>query len=259
MLPVSAVIIARNEERYIERCLKSLTWADEILVVDGESTDRTREICLDSQKPWSSKIRVLQRRWTGFKDQRTFAMNEAKNDWLLVVDSDEECSPELAGKVQELLGRPEGPPAKAYKVHRKEFFLGKHIQHGIWNPSYQDRFFHRAGVRYLNNIHEYPQFPQPPQELHEPLIHAPDFSPDRFLDKMNRYTTLEAQDRVNQGQRTHFFRLIGAFPAMFLKNFFYYKAYKDGFHGFVISLLEGVSRVVRHIKIWQFSRGLEKK
>lgn len=251
---VSAVIITRNEEAHIARCLASLTWADEILVIDAQSTDRTVEICNDPARPWASKIRVLSRAWTGFRDQRTFAMTEARHDWLLVVDADEECTPELAKRIREILADPQH---RAFKVKRVEYFLGKAIHHGIWNPSYQDRFFHREGVRYVNDIHEYPIFPTPPQQINEPLLHSPAFAPERFLEKMNKYTTIEARDRVKQGQRTNGFRLLFAFPAMFWKNFFYYGAYKDGMHGFVISLLEGVSRVVRHVKIWQFTRELE--
>jgi len=248
---ITAAIITRNEEKYIARCLASLSWADEILVVDAQSTDRTPQICRDPKAPWARKLLFLSRAWTGFRDQRMYAMFAAKNDWILVVDADEECSPELRAKNQELMAHPGGPPNRAYKVRRQEFFLGKKIQHGIWNPSYQDRFFHREGVKYKNEIHEYPVFQVQPERIHEPLLHAPDFSPDRFLDKMNRYTTIEARDRFNRGVRTNAFRLFFAFPAMFLKNYFYYGAYKDGMHGFVISLLEGVSRVVRHVKIWQ--------
>jgi glycosyltransferase involved in cell wall biosynthesis len=246
---VSAVIITKNEEKTIARCLTSLVWADEIVVVDAESSDRTVEICRKTDSPWASKIRVLTRSWTGFKDQRTYAMNSSSNDWMLVVDADEECTPELAQKIREIL---KSPDRKAYKVKRLEFFLGKPIHHGIWNPSYQDRFFHRAGVKYVNDIHEYPIFQEEPGRIHEPLRHFPDFAPERFLEKMNKYTTIEARDRVAAGQRTNWFRLFFAFPAMFFKNYFYYGAYKDGYHGFVISLLEGVSRVVRHVKIWQF-------
>ena len=251
--PVSAVIITKNEESQIGRCLASLVWADEIVVVDAMSTDRTVEICEDARALWAGKIRVLRRAWSGFKDQRTFAMQEAQHDWLLIVDADEECSVELRDKIRELLAF-EAPEFRAYKIRRIEYFLGKPIYYGIWNPSYQDRFFHRAGVRYVNDIHEYPVFPAPAQLIHEPLHHTPDFSPDRFLRKMNEYTTIEAQNRVANGQTTHWFKLLFAFPAMFLKNYFYYGAYKDGMHGFIISLLEGVSRVVRHVKIWQFSR-----
>ncbi len=256
-IPLTAAIITRNEEKHISSCLESLSWADEILVVDAGSEDRTASICRAEGKAWSGKTRVLVRNWTGFRDQRTYCLEQAVNDWILVVDADERCSPELAGRLQGLLSAPSGPPHRAYKVRRVEFFLGKEVRHGIWNPSYQDRFFHRAGVRYVNDIHEYPVFPAPPQEIHEPLLHAPDFAPEKFLEKMNRYTTIEARDRVARGQRTNALRLLFAFPAMFLKNYFYYGAYKDGMHGLVISLLEGVSRAVRHVKIWQFSRSAE--
>lgn len=253
-LPVSAVIIGLNEERNIERCLTSLSWADEILFVDGGSKDRTVEICERKDAPWSNRIKVLHRAWDGFRNQRNYSLESASHDWVLVVDADERCTPELAAKIKELLTLPQGPPFKAYKVRRIEYFLGKQIDRGIWSPSYQDRFFHRKGVKYINDIHEYPKFPAEPSVLHEPLDHSPDFTPERFLDKMNRYTSVEAMDRVERGMRTNVFRLFFAFPAMFLKTYFYYGGYQDGMHGFVISLLEGVSRVVRHVKIWQYGR-----
>jgi hypothetical protein len=121
----------------------------------------------------------------------------------------------------------------------------------MWNPSYQDRFFNKAGVRYINEIHEYPAFKNPPGEIHESLLHLADMTVERYMEKLNRYTTIEAKDRYDQGQRTTAFKLVGAFPAHAFKSYFYYGAYKDGMHGLVISLLEGVSRVVRQIKIWQ--------
>lgn len=252
--PVSAAVITYNAASYIARCLQSLTWVDEIVVVDAESEDETSKICQDPTAPWANKLSFHTRAWTGFKDQRNFSLQKAKNNWILVVDADEECSPELAKKIQELLSEPNGPKHRAYKVRRIEYFLGKPISYGIWNPSYQDRFFHREGVEYTNDVHEYPLFPSLPQKIHEPLHHWPSFTPEKFLSKMNHYTSIEAKDRFDRGQRTNAFRLFFAFPAMFLKNFFYYGAYKDGVHGFVISLLEGVSRVVRHIKIWQLSQ-----
>ena len=254
MASVSAVIITYNEEKYIARCLRSVAWADEIVVIDADSTDCTPGICQETNQPWSSKMKFAQRKWTGFREQRMFAMQSAKNDWILVVDADEECSPELAQKITSFFDQGGTPPHRAYKVRRQEYFLEKPIHYGIWNPSYQDRFFHRVGVKYVNEIHEYPIFQAQPDRLHEPLLHAPDFAPEKFLGKMNRYTTQEARDRVASGQRTNAFRILGAFPAMFLKNYFYYSAYKDGYHGFVISILEGLSRAVRHIKIWQFQR-----
>ncbi|HTL10999.1 MAG TPA: glycosyltransferase family 2 protein [Bdellovibrionota bacterium] len=250
--PISALIISFNEEKHMARCLGSLTWADEILVVDAESTDRTREICKDPSAPWAAQLKLVIRPWKGFRDQRNFALREAKNDWVLVVDADEACTPELAARIDTLLSGPQEMLHRCYKVRRVEYFLGKEIQGGIWNPSYQDRFFHRAGVEYVNEIHEYPKFSVAPRILAEPLLHSPDFGPDLFLSKMNKYTTIEARDRVAAGRKTNLFRILFAFPAMFFKNFVYYQGYRDGRHGFVISCLEGVSRVVRHVKIWSF-------
>ncbi|MGE0615974.1 MAG: glycosyltransferase family 2 protein [Bacteriovoracia bacterium] len=253
-LPLSALIITHNEEKNIARCLESLTWVEEILVIDGGSSDRTLAICRDPGAAWATKIRVIENPWPGFRVQRNLCLKEAKHDWVLVVDADERCTPALAHRLRELLSATGGPAKPAYKVQRLEYFLGKHIRHGIWSPSYQDRFYNRQGIQYINDIHEYPNYPPNPGVIQEALEHSPDFAPERFLEKMNKYTSIEARDRVARGMRTNPFRLFFAFPAMFLKTYFYYEGYKDGIHGFVISLLEGVSRVVRHIKIWQYSR-----
>lgn len=258
-IPVSALIITKNEAQNIERCLNSLLWADEIVVIDAFSDDRTAEICLNSQAPWAGKLQFKQKSWEGFRVQRNFSLDSAKNNWVFIIDADEKCTPELAAKIKVILNEDGGPKYNAYKVHRVEFFLGKPIHYGIWNPSYQDRFFDRTGVRYVNDIHEYPVFREPPGMIHEAILHDPGFAPERFLEKMNRYTTIEARNRVEQGRRTNLFRLLGAFPAMFLKNYFYYSAYRDGLHGVVISLLEGISRAVRHIKMWQIQRELSSK
>jgi len=249
-MPISAVIIAKNEEQVLPACLKSVCWADEIVVVESGSTDRTSAICRDPAAPWAGKMRFHERAWTGFKDQRNASLDLAAHDWVFVIDADEVCTPELAEKLRALVESPEAKPAY-FKVRRKEYFLGREIRFGIWNPSYQDRFFHKRGVRYINEVHEYPAFPAPASRIHEPIEHAKDLTPRKILDKMNRYTEIEARDRFNQGMRTNIFRILMAFPAMFLKNYFYYKAYRDGVHGLVISCLEGVSRVVRHIKIWE--------
>lgn len=254
MIPVSALLISRNEEKQIARALRSLTWCDEIIVVDAMSTDRTPEICQDSTAAWAKKMRFFPREWKGFREQRTFALEQAKNDWVVVLDCDEECSIELQGKLKELLSSAGGPPERAYKLRRQEYFLGKPIYYGVWNPSYQDRFFHKAGVKYVNEIHEYPVFPSPPGRVEEPILHFPHFHPAAFLDKMNRYTSIEARDRVRAGRRTNLARVLLSGPAMFFKNYFYYSAWKDGTHGLVISVLEGISRAVRHIKMWQYSR-----
>ncbi|MBS1963608.1 MAG: glycosyltransferase family 2 protein [Bdellovibrionales bacterium] len=247
---LSAVLIALNEERYLGRALASLAWCDEIVVVDGGSTDRTKAIATDPAAAWAARLRWAERPFDGFRQQRNFALDQTTNEWVLCVDADEACTPELRARLESLLS--EEDPYPYWKIHRQEYFLGRAIRYGVWNPSYQDRFFRKTGVRFVNDIHEYAKYPEPGRRLHESLLHAPDFNPDRFLAKMNKYTTIEARDRVAAGQRTNIFRIVTAGPAMFLKNYFYYKSYRDGIHGVAISVLEGISRSVRHVKIWWF-------
>jgi glycosyltransferase involved in cell wall biosynthesis len=256
MLPVSALIICRNEEAVIARALGSLTWADEIIVVDALSSDRTKEICCNPQAPWAAKLRWIEQPWLGFAKQRNFALNEARHDWIFFLDADECCSPELIKKINEFRTQAGGPPHHAFNIRRVEYFLGKQIHWGIWNPSYQDRFYFRHGVHYENEVHEVLKMPAPSVFLEEPILHDPNFGVSKFLHKMNIYTSIQAKQDYENGKRTHALRLVVECPAMFWKNYFYYKSYRDGVHGVVISLLEGISRTVRHIKIWQFQKQL---
>jgi glycosyltransferase involved in cell wall biosynthesis len=252
---ISAVLIVANEERYIARSLASLAWCDEIIVVDSKSEDRTKSIATQPSASWAPKLKWFERTWDGFRNQRNYALDQATHDWVLCVDADEECTPELRKRIEAILT--EATPHPYWKIHRQEFFLGRAIHYGVWNPSYQDRFFKKEGVRFVNEIHEYAKYPGESLKIHESLLHAPDFNPDRFLAKMNKYTTIEARDRVKAGQRTNVFRIITAGPAMFFKNYLYYKAYRDGVHGIAISVLEGISRSVRHVKIWWLQNELK--
>lgn len=254
---LSAVLIVLNEEGTLARCLNALAWCDEIIVVDGKSTDKTKAIALNPTAVWAPRLKWFERDWDGFKNQRNFALDQTHHDWVLCVDADEECTTELRNRLEGLLS--EENPHPYWKVRRQEYFLGKPIHYGVWNPSYQDRFFRKQGVRFVNEIHEYAKYPSEPKKIHEPLLHDPGFHPEKFLAKMNKYTTIEARNRVDAGQHTNWFHMISAGPAMFFKNYFYYKAYRDGMHGLAISVLEGVSRWVRHVKIWQFQNERKKR
>ncbi len=247
---LTAVLIVLNEEAVLARCLKSIAWCDEIVVVDGGSHDRTRAIVFNADAPWAGHVKWFDRPWDGFKNQRNYALDQATHEWVLCLDADEECTEELRNRIANLLL--EADPHPYWKIRRQEYFLGKPIHYGVWNPSYQDRLFKKTGVRFVNEIHEYAKFPGEAQRIHEPLLHDPEFYPEKFLAKMNKYTSIEARNRVSDGKRTNWFHIIFAGPAMFFKNYFYYKSYRDGIHGVAISVLEGVSRSVRHVKMWQY-------
>jgi glycosyltransferase involved in cell wall biosynthesis len=250
MLPVTGLLIVKNEQEFIERALNSLLWCDEILVIDSFSTDATPRICTDPNRPWASRIRFIQKEWAGFSSQRNFAIDQARNDWVFFLDGDEQCSPELSMRIDKILDSPGLRPG-VYKVRRQEYFLGKPIRYGIWNPSYHERLFHKAGVRYVGDVHEGIQGGLPLGHIHEPIIHVENLKIERFLIKLNHYTSLQAEADYRRGLRTSFARILLSFPAMLYKNYIYYSAWKDGREGFIISVLEGISRTVRHLKIWQ--------
>lgn len=250
-VPLTALIIARNEESLIGRCVRSAWFCEEIVVVDAMSTDRTAEIAA------GAGARVEKRAWTGFGDQRNFSLSQARHDWVLVLDADEAATPGLEDWLRNFFaaGR-EKQGQFGFKIRRAEYFLGKQIHGACWNPSFQDRFFRRDKAKYVGVIHEYPVaeggFVRAPDSAY--IEHNPNVTVESFFDKMNRYTTIEARDRFESGQRTNIPHLCVVFFSTFLKNFFYYKAYQDGVHGFVISMMEAVSRTVRHIKLWQIQR-----
>jgi glycosyltransferase involved in cell wall biosynthesis len=253
MRPITGLLIVKNEELFIERALTSLLWCDEILVVDSFSTDETPNICRDKSKPWASKIRFLEKEWLGFSAQRNFALSHARHSWVFFLDGDEECSPELAQSLQALLSDPDLTPAQ-YQVRRQEFFLKKPIHHGIWNPSYHIRFFYKEHLEFEGEVHEGVKSTYLTKKIHEPIIHVEDLRIERFLNKLNHYTSIQAKNDFERGLRTHLLRILLSFPAMFYKNYIYYGAYKDGTEGFIISVLEGISRTVRHLKIWQLTQ-----
>jgi glycosyltransferase involved in cell wall biosynthesis len=253
MIPVTGLLIVKNEQAYIEAALESLLWCDEILVIDSFSTDDTPRICQDPSKPWAAKIRFMQKEWLGFSDQRNFAIAQSRNDWIFFLDGDERCSPALADKIRSILSDPDSKPS-LYRVKRVEYFLGKPIRHGTWNPSYHERFFHRSGIRFVGEVHEGIKGGAERGRIEEPILHVEDLRIERFLGKLNHYTTIQAENDYRGGLRTNLFRILLAFPAMLYKNYIYYGAWRDGREGFIISILEGISRTVRHLKIWQLER-----
>lgn len=247
MSKISACVIAFNEERTIERCLKSLRFADEIVVVDAGSADRTAAL---AQKLGA---KVVMHAWQGFARQRNAGLDSCSGDWVFFIDSDEEASPELGARLKAISADALGQHPNCYSIKRIEFFLGRELRHGPGNPSFQWRFFKRTGVRFEGEVHEYPRFDGPVGLVDDQaILHWPDLGIDRFLTKLNHYTTLEALDRFALGQRTTLFHAVGTFFSTFLKNGVRYGGFRNGREGFVLTVLESMSRVVRHLKLWVF-------
>jgi glycosyltransferase involved in cell wall biosynthesis len=243
---ISACVIALNEEKSLERCLKSLSFADEIVVVDGGSQDATPEIA----KRYTQK--VISHPFQGFTQQRNVGITQCSGDWIFFLDSDEAASEELAQKLRSVANADMSAHPNCYAICRIEYFLGKKLQYGPGNPSSQWRFFKRQGVKFQGEVHEYPVFEGPIGLIPEPIYHNPDLGIERFLNKLNSYTTLEALERFGQGQTTTLFHAFGTFFATFFKNGVRYRGFWNGKVGFVLTVLESTSRVIRHLKLWVF-------
>ena len=244
---ISACVITYNEERALERCLNSLKFVDEIVVIDAFSGDRTAEIA----RAHASK--VVQSKWAGFTRQRNIGLENCTGDWVFFLDADEEATPELAARLRQIANDDLTEHPNCYSIKRIEYFLGKELNYGPGNPSFQWRFFKRTGVRFEGEVHEYPRFEGNIGLINDAaILHWPDLSIDRFLNKLNHYTTLEAVDRFAMGQRTTLWHAVGTFFSTFLKNGIRYRGLLNGKEGFILTLLESFSRVVRHLKLWVF-------
>ena len=161
--PLSAVLITRNAAAVLEACLESLAFADEIVVVDSASTDGTREIA------GRHGARVVQKEWLGFGRQKQFAVEQAKNDWVLCLDADERVSPELAASIQRALAAPASP---VYRMARRNRFLGRWLAHGEGYPDWSPRLFNRMNARWSDDlVHEKVLFAVTPGTLDGDLMH----------------------------------------------------------------------------------------
>lgn len=248
-LLLSACVIALNEEQCIERCLQSLIFADEIVLVDGGSTDGTLER-VNNFGALHGKVRVEEFGFQGFAQSRNRALEMALGRWVFFLDADEEVSSDLGRRLKNISRENPDHHPRCYSVRREEYFLGRHLKHGPGNPSHQWRFFLKQGVHFKGEVHEYPVFEGAVGRIDEAILHWPHLSIDRFINKMNRYTTLEALDRFAQGQRTSLLHAILTFFSTFLKNGIRYRGFWNGRAGLVLVLLESFSRTVRHLKLW---------
>lgn len=252
---LSACIITRNEEAFIERCIQSVHFADEVIVIDAESSDQTRTIA----EGLGAKVHTNP--WKGFSHQRNLCLEHAKGDWVFFIDADEEASKELGAELRQWISLNDRFQASGlffphcFSVRREEFFLGRHLKYGPGNPSFQWRFFRKNAVRFVGDVHEYPQFEGPIGALSKGFLnHNPHLNVDRFLKKLNHYTTLEALDRFQQGQRTSLFHAVFTFWTTLFKNGIRYQGFRNGKEGWILIILESFSRVVRHLKLWTYWR-----
>jgi glycosyltransferase involved in cell wall biosynthesis len=244
----SVIIITRNEERNIEACLESVAWADDVVVVDASSTDRTVE---RARKYTPS---VIVREWLGFAEAKNVALEHVKHTWVMWLDADERVPPELAAEIRSIVeaGRYD---VAAYAVARRAYFLGKWIRHCGWYPGYVVRLFRRdRAVFTTSSVHESLVVNGRVDRLKHDLLHFTDENLFHYFSKFNRYTTLASEDLHRAGRRCTAWDLISRPPFLFFKMYIVRAGFLDGVHGFVLSLLSTAYVMVKYAKLWELQR-----
>jgi glycosyltransferase involved in cell wall biosynthesis len=244
MEKLSVVIIARNEEKNMERCLKSVLWADEIVVADSGSTDGTAAICE------RHGCRVLGTPWLGFSRTRGFVTARASNDWILSVDADEEVSDELRREILSILKT--APPFHGYRIPMRSFFLGKLIRHSGWDKESHVRLFHRKYGAYTDrDVHEGVRVEGEQGVLKGILRHYPYPSLQVYIRKMNQYSELGAESLRKSGKASSPSNALLHGIAKFIKMYVFQRGFLDGREGFALAYISAVSVTFKYLKAWK--------
>lgn len=241
-MSLSVIVITRNEERNIGDCLASVAWADEIVVVDAESVDRTVEIA----RQRTPHVHVV--RWKGFAAAKEEALARSAHEWILWLDADERVGGELAREIA-AIAKGEGEFA-AYEVARRAYFIGKWIRHSGWYPGYVTRLFRRSSARFSESkVHERLIVDGPVGRLRNDLLHYTDETLHHYLKKFNSYTTLAAEEAAAQGGRFGVADVVVRPPYMFFKMYLLKRGFLDGMHGLILALLSSAYVFSKYAKL----------
>jgi glycosyltransferase involved in cell wall biosynthesis len=243
-------MIVKNEESFLEEALKSVSWADEVIIIDAESTDNTIKI--------ASKYtdRIFVRKWDGFASQKRYALNLTSNDWVFNLDADERVSDNLKKEINNL----DFNKIDGFKIPRENYLLNRHITSCGWDNDYQLRLFRKSKVSVTERlVHEGFETNGVTDKLMSPLIHLTFVSIERIVSKINTYSSLEAREKFRNTPKVKIHTIIFHALSAFLKDFFSLKGYKDDMYGFVVSLFSGITTLLVYVKIWELQNSPKKE
>jgi glycosyltransferase involved in cell wall biosynthesis len=244
---LSVVMITLNEERNLARALESIKWADEIVIVDAFSQDRTKEIA----KKYTGNIYDLA--WTGYGPAKQFALEKASFEWVLSLDSDEVLSEPLQLEIQSVLQTE--VEFDGYSVCRMSNFLGQWMKHGGWYPDYVLRLFRKDKAHFTAAaVHEELIVTGKSGHLNGLLLHYTDPNLEHYLTKLNRYTTLSAQELLKKGETANLTDLLFRPPALFIKMYLLKFGFLDGVQGFLLALYSSFHVLTKYAKLWLLQR-----
>jgi glycosyltransferase involved in cell wall biosynthesis len=242
------VVITWNEEERLASCLAGLAWADEIVVVDAESSDGTVEVARQFTD------RIVVQPWLGFAAQKNFALTQATGHWILSVDADEEVSGELRDEITVVLAG--AGTAVGYAVPRRNIFWGRWVRHGGLYPDWQIRLFRRGRGRFVDRaVHESVDVDGAVSRLEGTLVHRSYRSVGEFLERANRYSALAAADLVQSGARVGAAQLVFRPLGRFLGMYVFRRGFLDGMPGLLLAGLYAYYVFIRSARVWEKTRG----
>ncbi len=240
---LTAIIPTYNEEDNIEECLKSVDFADEIIVVDSFSTDRTPEIA----KKYATKF--VQHEYGYSARQKNWIIPQAKYEWILLVDADERVTPQLR---EEILRELESPRYDAYWIRRRNFFWNKEIRYGSWGRDKVIRLFRRDLSRYEDKeVHAEIIVDGKVGFLKEKLLHYTYKGLDDYLKRLNRYSVWGANQRLKEGWKGRWYHVVLYPPFTFLRNYVVNLGFLDGLEGFVVEALNSYYVFLKYLRLWE--------
>ncbi len=241
--PISAFIATQNEEERIGRCLESVKWCDEIVVVDDNSTDRTKEICRRYTK------KIFNRKWDGYASQKGFAMQQTTNEWVLLMDSDEELSPALVDEIQtEFENVPDS--VSGYEMPRRVFYLGRWINHSGWYPDYKLRLYRKSkGYMGGEDPHETFILDGEKKRLRNDILHYSYRDIAEQVATLNTYSDIFAE--LKQWRSTDIFRMLIKPPIKFIEVYIAKAGILDGFQGFAAASMMSYFVFMRYAKMFE--------
>ena len=247
-MKLSVIIITKNSEAYIRRCVESVAWAEEIVVVDSGSTDRTVEICRELK----TQVHEITD-WRGHGPQKNRALDRARGDWVLSLDQDEWVTPELRAEIERTLAAP-GDKA-AFVMPRRSSFCGRYMRHSGWWPDYVTRLFRRSAARFSeDHMHDRLIVNGASGRLRNPVMHEAIADLDQMIFKMNSYSSMSAVMLHRQGRRASLFTAMLHGWWAFMRTYFLRLGFLDGREGFMLAVANAEGSYYRYLKLMLISK-----
>lgn len=256
-MKISAVIIAHNEADKIARAVSSCQWADEIWLVDSESSDETAQIAKDLG------AKIIVQKWLGFSAQKQLAVDRAQNDWIFSLDADEEVSPTLKAEILQLKNLEPSELADGYKIPRLSFYMNRAIRHGGWYPDWQLRFFNRQIGHWKDvKVHESVEMTANAKiaKLSGDIYHFSIENAARHHRIIGeRYAPLAAEQMFLNGRRAAPLKIATAGLVTFLQTYFIKAGFLDGFPGFCIARFAAHHTFLKYLLLWEMQENFKKE